>query len=290
MKKHTRLTAALLVVCMLPALAACGGASGNESAGATSAAGESEAPAASAAGAAKLVILDTEYAVEDYAICVAKENTELLESINGALASLTSEGVAGAIVDKYISGTEHSYTFQADVAADAPELVMATNAAFPPYEFYEGGTVVGIDAEMAAAIADKLGMKLTIEDTEFGSIIGGVQTGKYDIGMAGMTVTEERLQSVSFSDTYATGIQSVIVLEGSDITSVDDLYADGAAYVVGVQQDTTGDIYSTDDFGEDRVIRYNKGADAVQALLTGKVDCVIIDNEPAKAFVESNNG
>ena len=128
-----------------------------------------------------------------------------------------------------------------------------------------------------------------IEDTEFGSIVGGVQSGKYDIGMAGMSVTEERMQSVNFSDTYATGIQSVIVKEGSSIKSVDDLYADGATYVVGVQQDTTGDIYCTGDFGEERVIRFAKGADAVQALVTGKVDCVIIDNEPAKSFVEANN-
>ncbi len=239
-------------------------------------------------GSKKLKILDTEYVQEDYAICVAKENTDLLDSINTALAELKAEGVCDAIINKYIAGTPHSYTFQADIAADAPELMMATNAAFPPYEYYEGNRIVGIDAEMAAAIADKLGMKLVIEDTEFGSIIGGVQTGKYDIGMAGMTVTDERLESVNFSDIYATGIQSIIVVEGSKITSVDDLYE--ADYLIGVQQDTTGDIFSADDFGEDRVVRFPKGADAVQALLTGKIDCVIIDNEPAKSFVASNNG
>lgn len=236
-----------------------------------------------------LVILDTEYAVEDYAICISKDREDLLADVDGALQALIADGTVKKVVDHYISGAAKDYAFQQDVAADAPELIMATNAAFPPYEFYENNVIVGIDADVAAAIADKLGMKLTIVDTEFGSIIGGVQTGKYDIGMAGMTVTDERKQSVNFSSTYATGIQSVIVKEGSAIKSVDDLFADGAAYVVGVQQDTTGDIYATDDFGESRVVKYNKGADAVQALLTGKVDCVIIDNEPAKSFVATNN-
>ena len=235
-----------------------------------------------------LKILDTEYVQEEYAICIAKENTELLNNINAALAELEAEGVRDAIVSKYISGTANDYTFQKDVPADAPELIMATNAAFPPYEFYEAGEIVGIDAEIAAAICDKLGMKLTIVDTEFGSIIGGVQTGKYDIGMAGMSVTPERQESVNFSQTYAIGIQSIIVTEDSKITTVDDLY--DSDYIVGVQQDTTGDIYSAGDFGEERVVRFPKGADAVQALLTGKIDCVIIDNEPAKSFVATNNG
>ncbi|MBQ3556914.1 MAG: amino acid ABC transporter substrate-binding protein [Oscillospiraceae bacterium] len=167
---------------------------------------------------------------------------------------------------------------------------MATNAFFPPYEYYENETIVGIDAEMAAAIADKLDMKLVIDDMEFDAIITAVATGKADMGMAGMTVTEERLQSINFSTTYATGIQSIIVTEDSKITSVDDLFADGAKYIVGVQQGTTGDIYSEGDFGAERVSKFSKGADAVQALVTGKVDCVIIDNEPAKAYVAANNG
>ena len=111
-----------------------------------------------------------------------------------------------------------------------------------------------------------------------------------DFGMAGMTVTDERKQSVDFSSTYATGVQVVIVKNDSKITSVDDLSADGATYTIGVQQDTTGDIYATDDFGDERVQRFNKGADAVSALAAGKIDCVIIDNEPAKAFVAANDG
>ena len=175
-------------------------------------------------------------------------------------------------------------------AAMAETLTMGTNASFPPYEFYENEKIVGIDAEIAAAIAEKLGMELKIEDMEFKAIIPAVTTGKVDFGMAGMTVTEERLQSVNFSETYATGIQAIIVKEGSEIKSVDDLYAEGAAWKVGVQDATTGDIYCTDDFGEDRVSKFPVGADAVEALKTGKVDCVIIDNEPAKAYVAANEG
>ena len=165
-------------------------------------------------------------------------------------------------------------------------LTMATNATFPPYESYEGNDIVGIDADIAKAIADKLGLKLEIQDMEFNSIITAVQSGKADLGLAGMTVTDERKQSVNFSDSYATGIQAVIVTEDSDIATVDDL----AGKKIGVQLVTTGDIYSKDDFGEENVEEYNKGADAVMALTQGKVDAVIIDKEPAKNFVEANEG
>jgi polar amino acid transport system substrate-binding protein len=236
-----------------------------------------------------LSILDTEYKVEDYAICVAKENTDLLDQINAALAELTEDGTTKAIVDKYISDTPHDLQFQQDTEGK-PELTMATNAAFPPYEFYENGEIVGIDAEMAAAIADKLDMKLKIDDMDFDAVVAAVQSGKADMGVAGMTVTEERLQSISFTESYATGIQVIVVPEGSPITSLKDLTADGAEYLIGVQRGTTGDIYASDDFGDDRVKKYTTGADAIQALVTEKVDCVIIDNEPAKAYVEKNNG
>ncbi len=172
-------------------------------------------------------------------------------------------------------------------------LTMATNAAFPPYEYYEGDEIVGIDAEIAAKIAEKLGRELVIEDMEFDSIITSVKTGKCDMGMAGMTVTAERLEEVNFTESYATGVQVVIVREDSDITSVDDLFADGANHVIGVQRNTTGDLYTSDDIeakGLGTIDRYSKGADAVTALSTGKVDCVVIDNEPAKAFVEAVDG
>lgn len=170
--------------------------------------------------------------------------------------------------------------------ATAGKLIMATNASFPPYEYYENEKIVGIDAETAEKIAEKLGVELEIKDMEFGSIIGAVQTGAVDIGMAGMTVTEDRLKTIDFSDSYATAVQVVIVKEDSEITSVDDL----EGKTVGVQENTTGDIYATDDLGEDSVKRYNKGNDAVAALASGVVDAVIIDNEPAKSFVAANDG
>ena len=180
----------------------------------------------------------------------------------------------------------------ADTTTETKEtLIMGTNAEFPPYEYHEGDAIVGIDAEVAAAIAEKLGMDFKIEDMAFDSIIPAVQAGKVTMGMAGMTVTEERLLEVDFTDTYATGIQVVIVKEGSEITTVADLEKGG--YTIGVQTATTGDLYSTwnlEDVGLATVERYNKGADAVQALVTDKIDCVIIDNEPAKAFVAENEG
>ena len=166
------------------------------------------------------------------------------------------------------------------------KLVMATNAEFPPYEYVEGDKIVGIDAEIAALIAEKLGMELEIVDVAFDSIIPGVQSGKYDMGMAGLTVNDERLEKVNFSTSYATGIQAVIVKDGSDIKSIDDL----AGKKIGVQTSTTGDIYATGDYGEDAITRYDNGAVAVQALLADKVDCVIIDNEPAKSYVAANEG
>ncbi len=165
-------------------------------------------------------------------------------------------------------------------------LKMATNAQFPPYEFYEGQEIVGIDAEIAKLIADKLGMELVIEDMEFDSVLLAVPSGKADIGMAGLTVDETRLVSMDFSTPYATGKQVIIVPEGSEIASPDDL----KGKKIGVQLSTTGDIYCSDEFGEEAMDRYSKGADAVVALTQGKVDAVVIDNEPAKVFVAENEG
>lgn len=179
------------------------------------------------------------------------------------------------------------------VSALADTLVMCTNASFPPYEYVEGDKVVGIDADIAAVICEKLGYDLQIDDMEFDSLIAAVQSGKADFAMAGMTVTEERQQMINFSDSYATGIQSVIVKEDSDITSVDDLFAEGANHTVGVQLSTTGDIYTTGDIEEaglGTVQRFPNGNEAVMALVNGKIDCVVIDNEPAKAYVAANPG
>ena len=182
----------------------------------------------------------------------------------------------------------------AEEATDAAEvttvepgvLTMGTNATFPPYEYKDGDDVVGIDAEIAQALADKLGLQLEIVDMDFDSLVASVQSGKIDMSLAGMTVTEERKQNVDFTDSYATGVQVIIVKEDSDIASADDL----EGKLIGVQQGTTGHLYCSDDFGEDNVIPYANGATAVQALLQGKVDCVVIDQEPAKAFVEANEG
>ena len=165
-------------------------------------------------------------------------------------------------------------------------LTMGTNAAFPPYEYYEGETIVGIDAEVGALIAEKLGMEFEIQDMDFNGIISAVQNGVVDIGMAGMTVREDRLEHVNFSTTYAKGVQVVIVKEGSDIATLDDL----AGKLIGVQEATTGDAYASEDYGEESVKRYTNGAAAVAALQSGIVNAVIIDNEPAKAFVEANEG
>ena len=191
------------------------------------------------------------------------------------------------------AGGNEAQTGSAFETVEAGVLIMATSADFPPYEFWEGNEIVGIDAEIAAAIAKELGLELRIDDMDFDSILPAVVAGRADIGMAGMTVTDERLESVYFSTSYATGVQAIIVMENSEITSADDLFEDGAHFNIGVQTSTTGDLYSTwdlEDEGLATVHRYRRGADAVQALLTGRVDCVIIDNEPAKAFVAANQG
>ncbi|MCI6569308.1 MAG: ABC transporter substrate-binding protein [Dysosmobacter sp.] len=174
---------------------------------------------------------------------------------------------------------------------ESGKLHMATNAAFPPYEMTDdNGGFEGIDVEIAAAIADKLGLELVVDDMDFSSVINAVQGGKADIAMAGLTVNEERKQNVDFTASYATGVQVVIVPEDSDITTVDDLSNDK---MIGTQEATTGYIYCSDTpenggYGEDHVVAYTNGATAIQALLGGKVDAVVIDNEPAKAFVAAN--
>ena len=170
---------------------------------------------------------------------------------------------------------------------EAGKLTMATNAAFPPYEMTtDAGAFEGIDIDTAQAIADKLGLELQIDDMDFDAALLSVQQGKADIAMAGVTVTDERKNVMDFSDSYATGIQSIIVPEGSDIASPDDL----AGKMIGTQRGTTGYIYCSDDFGDDAVVAYDDGLTAVQALNNGQVDAVVIDNAPAKEFVAANPG
>lgn len=209
-----------------------------------------------------------------------------------ALALTACGGSASSTASSTESSAASSEAASTSAAAElttveAGKLTMATNATFPPYEMTtDAGTIEGIDVDTAQAIAEKLGLELQIDDMDFDAALLSVQQGKADIAMAGITVTDERMAVMSFSDSYATGIQSVIVPEGSDIASVDDL----AGKKIGTQRGTTGYLYCSDDFGEDAVVAYDNGLTAVQALNNGQVDAVVIDNEPAKAYVESNPG
>lgn len=170
-------------------------------------------------------------------------------------------------------------------AAAGGVLVMGTNAEFPPYEFYEDNDIVGIDVEIAKAIAEKMGMELQIEDMAFDAIIPAVTSGKADFGAAGMTVTEERQRSVEFTDTYANSNQVAIVKEDSDIAGSADL----EGKTIGVQLGTTGDALATE-IKDATVERYNKGLEAVQSLTQGKIDAVVIDQATAQAFVNKTEG
>lgn len=173
----------------------------------------------------------------------------------------------------------------AGCAANDKELVMATNAEFPPYEYREGDEIVGIDVEIAQAIAKEMGRTLVIDDMDFDSVLAAAPSGKADIAVAGMTVTEDRLKSMDFSTPYTQATQMIIVAEGSDIKTPDDL----TGKKIGVQLGTTGDIYVSDVEGAE-VTRYKKGFEAVQDLIKGAIDAVVIDGQPAKVFVSQNDG
>jgi len=221
------------------------------------------------------------------AMVIASAMVLSLVACGGAKTEETKSAQAEA--SKEAEAAEPAGDTAAFTTVQEGKLIMATNASFPPYEFVsdeDGETIVGIDAEIAGMVAKELGLELVIEDMEFPSIITAVQTGKVDIGLAGMTVTEERLQNVNFTSTYAKGVQSIIVPEGSDIKSVDDL----PGRKIGVQESTTGHIYCEGDFGAENVIAYINGPTAVQALITGQVECVVTDNNPAKAYVAANEG
>lgn len=248
---YKKIFAAVLAVSMTASLAACGGSSSSSTTAASSAAEETTA-----------------------AETTAEETTEA-ETKEGDTTAAETETTAA----------------ETEAAADLKtvtdgKLTMVTNAEFQPYEYHDANEIVGIDVDICSAIAEKLGLELEIEDIAFDSIIPELTSGKADIAAAGMTVTEDRKQNVDFSDPYAVAKQVIIVKEGSDIKSADDL----AGKKIGVQQGTTGDIYITDDLGDDAVERYSKGMEAVQALSQGKVDAVVIDNEPAKQFVSEVEG
>ena len=235
-----------------------------------------------------LKIVEGIFDTEEYAMCFKKGN-ELRDEFNTALAELKEDGTLDEIMSNYIGDEvgQHPYESPADVDRSNGTLTMATNAEFPPYEFHDGDKIVGIDAEIAQAIADELGMELEIEDIAFDSIIPEIVSGKADMALAGMTVTEDRKASVDFSDTYATASQMIIVKEDSEIAGPDDL----KGVTVGVQLGTTGDIYVSDLEADGTTVeRYNKGFEAVQALSQGKIDAVVIDGEPAKTFVSETDG
>ncbi len=205
--------------------------------------------------------------------------TQAVETQDPALTAGSAAEAAGSVAETAATG---EFT-----VVEAGKLHMATNAAFPPYEMVaDDGSFEGIDVELAGKIAEKLGLELVVDDMDFGSIITSVQTGKSDIAMAGLTVTDERKQNVDFTDSYATGVQVVIVPEDSDIQTIDDLQGK----LIGCQESTTGYIYCSDDYGEDVVTAFPNGANAIQALVSGKVDAVVIDSQPAQEFVKQNAG
>ena len=206
----------------------------------------------------------------------------------GGSSSTASSAAASSVASSAAASSEVASAAATELTTvEAGKLTMATNAAFPPYEMTtDAGEFEGIDIETAQAIADKLGLELQIDDMDFDAALLSVQQGKADIVMAGVTVTDERKAVMDFSDSYATGIQSIIVPEGSDIASPDDL----AGKKIGTQRGTTGYIYCSDDFGDENVVAYDDGLTAVQALNNGQVDAVVIDNAPAKEFVAANPG
>ena len=212
--------------------------------------------------------------------------TAMLTACGGGSSTTTSSTGSAAPAPTTSAATSEAGADEGYKLTTEGTLTMATNAQFPPYEYYDGDDVIGIDADIAKAIADKMGLELKIEDMEFDSIIPAVSTGKADLGLAGMTVDPDRQKNVDFSDPYATGVQVIIVKEDSTIAKPDDL----KGKKIGVQLATTGDQYATDDYGKDSVVQYNKGSDAVMALTQGQVDAVIIDNEPAKSYVAANKG
>ncbi|MBR3569886.1 MAG: amino acid ABC transporter substrate-binding protein [Oscillibacter sp.] len=183
-------------------------------------------------------------------------------------------------------GAEASGEEAALTTVSPGKLTMSTNASFPPYEMTtDAGGFEGIDVEIAGMIAEKLGLELQIDDMDFDSALLAVRTGKSDMVMAGVSVRPDRQQVMDFTDSYATGVQVIIVPEGSDVT-LDNL----GDHMIGTQRATTGYLYCSDDYGEEHVTAYDNGMTAIQALKNGQVDCVVIDNAPAKALVSQNPG
>ena len=216
-------------------------------------------------------------------------SSAMMLSLAACGGSASTETVSSEAASSEAVSTEEAASADAATVTtvNAGKLTMSTNAAFPPYEMTtDTGDFEGIDIEVAGAIAKKLGLELQVDDMDFDAALLAAQNGKSDMVMAGVTVTDERLKVMDFSDTYAEGIQSIIVPEDSDIATADDL----SGKAIGTQRGTTGYLYCTDDFGEENVIAYDDGLTAVQALNNGQVDAVVIDNAPAQEFVAANPG
>ena len=210
-----------------------------------------------------------------------------LAACGSSASSASSEAVSSEAASEVASASSEAASAAELTTVTPGKLTMSTNAAFPPYESTDdNGNFIGIDIDVAAAIAEKLGLELQVDDMDFDAALLAAQNGKSDMVMAGVTVTDDRQLVMDFSDSYATGIQSIIVKEDSDIASPDDL----ADKMIGTQRGTTGYIYCSDDFGDEHVTPYDNGLTAVQALVNGQVDAVVIDNAPAKEFVEANPG
>ena len=224
------------------------------------------------------------------ALALAAGMTACGGSASTAVSSSEAASASTTAVSSEAASSEAASTSAAAAeltTVEAGKLTMATNATFPPYEMTtDAGTIEGIDVDTAQAIAEKLGLELQIDDMDFDAALLAVQQGKSDMVMAGVTVTDERQNVMDFTDSYATGIQSIIVKEDSDIASVDDL----AGKKIGTQRGTTGYLYCSDDFGDENVVAYDDGLTAVQMLNNGQVDCVVIDNAPAKEFIAANPG
>ena len=221
-----------------------------------------------------------------------KKFLAVLMSAAMLLGVLSLAACGDTTTDTTTDDSQETSTTAEFTTVTAGKLTMSTNAQFPPYEMVaDDGSFEGIDIEIAAAIAEKLGLELQVDDMDFDSALLAAQNGKSDMVMAGVTITDERKAVMDFSDTYANGVQVVIVKEDSDIAAIDDL----EGKMIGTQQGTTGYLYCSDTpenrgYGEENVTAYADGATAVQALINGQVDCVVIDNAPAQEFVKANPG
>ena len=255
--------------------------------------------------AQKVKVIEIELTTEDYAFGINKNDTELLNSVNGYIAEWQADGSLDALINSYFDGTaKFSYTNKTS-APQAGDFVVATNAYFPPFEAYnEDGEFYGVDIEIAYNIATKLGKTLYVKDMEFDSIIADVQNGNSHIAMAGITVNEARLEQVNFATPYYSSAQVLTILEGDTTfdgcTTYEEIEAilskQSKNYKIGTQTGTTGYMYShgDDDFGYDGFTNlttkaYSTGALAMKDLSNGKINAVILDKQPSLMIAKSIN-